>query len=164
MAELFKGNFYNPTRGRLNFEQMIQEIIEWMKEKPDFFYEIIVGCDSNSENLPSFPVAIVVLRKGQGGRFFLKKINYPKKFYHWKKRVLQEVCLSCELALALKEKLKKKALSLNYQLKYIHADVGEGGLTRDMIREVIGIIKGNGFEPKIKPEAFVATNVADRYS
>jgi len=26
------------------------------------------------------------------------------------------------------------------------------------------LIKGNGFEPKIKPESFVASTVADRYS
>jgi predicted RNase H-related nuclease YkuK (DUF458 family) len=33
-----------------------------------------------------------------------------------------------------------------------------------MIREVTGLIRGNGFEPKIKPEAFAASTVADRYS
>ena len=52
----------------------------------------------------------------------------------------------------------------HYQLRYIHADVGENGATKDMIREVIGLIGGNGFEAKIKPEAFAATCVADRFS
>jgi predicted RNase H-related nuclease YkuK (DUF458 family) len=33
-----------------------------------------------------------------------------------------------------------------------------------MIREVTGLIRGNGFEPKIKPESFAASTVADRYS
>jgi predicted RNase H-related nuclease YkuK (DUF458 family) len=33
-----------------------------------------------------------------------------------------------------------------------------------MIKEVIGLIRGNGFEPKIKPESFVASVVADRYA
>jgi predicted RNase H-related nuclease YkuK (DUF458 family) len=33
-----------------------------------------------------------------------------------------------------------------------------------MIKEVTGLIRGNGFEPKIKPESFVASTVADRYS
>ena len=35
---------------------------------------------------------------------------------------------------------------------------------KDMIKEVTGLIRGNGFEPKIKPESFVASTVADRFS
>jgi len=42
--------------------------------------------------------------------------------------------------------------------------VGGNGATKDMVREVTGLIKGNGFEPKIKPESFAASNVADRFS
>jgi len=33
-----------------------------------------------------------------------------------------------------------------------------------MIKEIVGLIKGNGFEAKIKPEAYVASIVADRFS
>jgi hypothetical protein len=73
--------------------------------------------------------------------------------------------LSCELALFLKESFEKvEATRLNYQFRYIHADIGELGATKDMIKEVTGLIRGNGFEPKIKPESFVASNVADKYS
>jgi len=113
--------------------------------------------------------AVVILRKGHGGRFFLRKIHYKqRKFYNWKERILEEVLLSCNLALALKEKLQESIENLNpkpnYQFRYIHADVGEGGATKDMIKEVIGIIRGNGFEPKIKPEAYAASVVADRYA
>jgi hypothetical protein len=81
-------------------------------------------------------------------------------------RILEEVLLSCQLALFLKENLQKRVqnLNFNYQLRYIHADIGENGQTKDMIREVIGLIRGNGFEPKIKPEAYVASTVADRYA
>lgn len=169
MEEIFNGYFYNPSRGNLKLEGVIEEIFHYMLERGEKFYDIIVGCDSSSEDEPHFPVAVVVLRKGEGGRFFLKKINYPKKkFYSWKERVLNEVLLSCQLALFLKEKIEKKInLSLerfNYQFRYIHADVGENGQTKDMIREVVGLIRGNGFEPKIKPEAYAASVVADRYA
>jgi hypothetical protein len=165
---ILEGQFYNPSKGNLSLEKVTEEIINWIKEKPEFSYNIIVGCDSSSDAEPSFPVAIVVLREGQGGRFFLKKINYLKKFFNWKERVLEEVFLSCQLALSLKEALAIKMANLtfkpNYQFRYIHADVGESGATKDMIKEVIGMIKGNGFEAKIKPEAYVASAVADRYT
>jgi len=172
MEDIFSGYFYSPSRGNLTMDGVIRELFGYMSERPEKFYDIIVGCDSSSGSEPHFPVAIVILRTGEGGRFFLKKIKYPasgkKKFYNWKSRILEEVLLSCQLALSLKEKVGEKAGSfsdaLNYQLRYIHADVGENGQTKDMIKEVVGLIRGNGFEPKIKPESYVASVVADRYT
>ena len=167
MREILNGNFFNPTCGNLSIDEALKEMTHYMAEKPEKFYDIIVGCDSSSSEEPNFPLAIVILRVGEGGRFFLKKINYHqlRKFYGWHQRILEEVLLSCELALFLRENLKEQVpSSLNWQFRYIHADVGENGLTRDMIREVTGLIRGNGFEPKIKPESFAASNVADRYS
>jgi hypothetical protein len=167
MLEILNGKFYNPTKGNLSFQKVVEEIISYISEKPEKFYDVIVGCDSSSGEEPSFPVAIVVLRVGHGGRFFLKKIHYQnRKFYNLKQRILEEVLLSCQLALNLRDTLKEKmkGKNYNYQFRYIHADIGENGATKDMIKEVIGLIKGNGFEPKIKPEAFVASTVADRYS
>lgn len=172
MEKFLEGYFYNPTRGNLKIDRATEEIVNYIREKPEKFYSVIVGCDSSSGEDPYFPVAVVVLRKGEGGRFFLKKIHYDsrdrKKFKNWKVRVLQEVFLSCQLALFLREKLEKKienlSENLNYQFRYIHADIGENGATKDMIKEVTGLIRGNGFEPKIKPEAYVASTVADRYA
>ena len=33
-----------------------------------------------------------------------------------------------------------------------------------MIKELTNLIRGNGFKPKIKPDAYIATTLADRYS
>lgn len=170
MDKILNGYFFNPTKGNLKIDRVIGEVINYISEKPEKFYDIIVGCDSSSEEEPHFPVALVVLRVGEGGRFFLKRIAYKgRRFFNWKQRVLEEVFLSCQLALCLKEIIEKgiknsKRENPHYQFRYIHADVGENGQTKDMIKEVTGLIKGNGFEPKIKPESFVASTVADRYS
>jgi len=165
MEKIKNGYFYNPTKGYLTYSQTLEEILNYIKEKPESPYDVIVGCDSSSSESPFFPLAIVVLRKQEGGRFFLKKIRYKnRKFRYWKERILQEVYLSCKLALNLKDDLQKKVGHYNYQFRYIHADVGENGATKDMIKEIIGLINGNGFEAKIKPESFAATCVADRFS
>ena len=166
---ILEGNFYNPTRGKIKLNEVVKELMDYILEKPDKFYDIIIGCDSSSDLEPHFPIAIVILRMGEGGRFFLKKVKYPqKKFYNFHQRVLEEVLLSCKLALSLKGKLRKEAEKISsfpdYRFCYIHADIGEVGQTRDMIKEVTGLIRGNGFEPKIKPEAYAASVVADRYS
>jgi hypothetical protein len=172
MDEIFKNDFYNPTCGILSLDEVIGEMIKYMEEKPERFYDIIIGCDSSSGSEPTFPVAVAILRTGEGGRFFLKKIRYShfqnKKFINWKNRILQEVLISCDLALSLRQEFKKRVSAskkkLNYQFLYIHADIGEKGKTKDMVKELTSLIRGNGFEPKIKPESCIATTLADRYS
>lgn len=166
---LNNGHFFSPSKGNLSLEQVISDIFGYMKEFPEYKYEVIVGCDSPSSDKPFFPIAIVVLRKGAGGRFFLKKMKYDdsflKKFVFWKNRILQEVYLSCELALCLRDVLKKEnKQGLEYEFQYIHADVGEQGKTKEMVKEVVGLIKSNGFEPRIKPQSFAAFVIADRYT
>ena len=166
MDKFINGHFYNPTKGTLTYDEVMKEILSYMKEKSDTHYEVVVGCDSSSGEDPDFPVVVVVLRKREGGRFFIKKVKYSEKrpFLNFKLRILQEVLLSCEFGIFLKKELEEKAKEMNYEFKYIHADIGGNGATKDMIKEVVGLIQGNGFEPKIKPEAFAATNVADRYT
>lgn len=167
--EILNGHFFSPSKGNLDLQQVIAEIFGYMQESPKNHYEIIVGTDSPSTDKPFFPIAVVVLRTGAGGRFFLKKMHYDdnfmKRFVFWKNRILQEVYLSCELALALRETLEKEnKFGLKYDFQYIHADVGEVGKTKEMVKEVTGLIIGNGFKPGIKPNSFAASNVADRYT
>jgi len=169
MELIRNGNFYNPTKGDLTLEETIKEIIDYIKKRPEKFYDIIVGCDSSSEREPTFPAVVAVLREGEGGRFFIKKIHYQnRKFFNYHQRILEEVLLSIGLAQLLRETLDKRLKEvkepLDYRFKYIHADVGERGATRDMVKEITGLIKGNGFEPKIKPESCIASVVADRYT
>ncbi len=175
------GHFFSPSKGNLSFKEVIKDIYDYISAEPEFFYDIVVGCDSPSSDKPFFPMAIVVLRTGAGGRFFLKKMHYPENFLkkfkntptNWRMRILQEVYLSCELALSLRETLEKEfparrqageKSGFNYQFQYIHADVGEIGKTKEMVKEVTGLIRSNGFEPRIKPQSFAASVVADRYT
>ncbi len=170
MIDFDKISFYNPSKGDLTFNQTISEIFNYINLENKENYEIVVGCDSASEERPNFPVAVVALRKGRGGRFFLTKIKYgdKKMFYSLRDRILEEVYLSCAIALkfrdALGEKIASSNLSPDYEFEYIHADIGTSGPTKEMIKEVTGLIKSNGFEPKIKPHSFAASIVADRFS
>ena len=77
MQNIFDGYFYNPTKGNLTLEEVVKELSLYTSEKPDKTYEIVVGCDSPSEEEPHFPLVLLVLRKGEGGRFFIKKVSYP---------------------------------------------------------------------------------------
>lgn len=165
-----KALFYNLTKGYLSLEQVVQEIIRYVQEAPQENYDVIVGCDSSSEETPVFPVVIVARRLGQGGRFFVRKIRFPdeQKFYNLHSRILQEVYLSCQVALDLKEKLfpslEANHLQSQCQFRYIHADIGGDKATQVMIKEVVNLIKSNGFEAKVKPESYAASSIADRFT
>jgi uncharacterized protein len=167
MASFLDENFFSPTKGSLPLREVLNEMAAYMLDKPHRTYEVIVGCDSTASQDPTFPVVIVVLRKQEGGRFFLRRVHYESRpFPSRRQRIMEEVMLSCQLALWLRENFAPVAAihKVAYEFKYIHADIGEKGITRDMVKEVTGLILGNGFLPKIKPESFAASTVADRYS
>ena len=46
----------------------------------------------------------------------------------------------------------------------IHVDIGKFGDTREMINEIIGMVRGSGYTVKMKPDSYAASKVADRYT
>jgi hypothetical protein len=156
--------FQSPTKGKLIFNQVIENLVDFILEDLKSVYSIIVGTDSDGKENPEFVTAIVIHRKGKGGRFFYKKIKTNKK-YTLRTRIYEETMISLSLAMKLREKLEKKLLKIipnNYKSLEIHTDIGQTGETKEMIKEIVGMVKGNGFEVKIKPEAFGATTIADK--
>ena len=77
-------------------------------------------------------------------------------------RIAKETQLSIELAWKIRDTFQHNGLS-GYEPE-VHLDVGEGGVTRDMIRWVTGMVLGSGLTYKIKPDSFGATKVADRHT
>jgi predicted RNase H-related nuclease YkuK (DUF458 family) len=61
--------------------------------------------------------------------------------------------------------LKRKEFPITFDFNLeIHVDIGTGGPTADMINEIVGMIRGSGYEVRTKPEAYCAAVVADRYA
>ena len=139
-----------------------------IRDRPGASYGLVIGTDSqnkriNGKELVDFVTAIVVHRRGKGGRYFWQK-HRKGKIYTLRDKIYTETILSVETAKSFVPKLKT---SLNGNGKYdleIHIDVGEAGSTREMIKEVVGIVRGNGLTPKIKPEAYGASTIADKHT
>jgi hypothetical protein len=157
--------FSSPTLGRINFNQAIDSLVNFILEDPKQVYQLIVGTDSEGKEEPDFVTAIVIHRKGKGGKYFWERIRTPKK-YTLRTRIYEETMISLTLATKLRENLERKLEKIkpkNYKNLEIHTDIGQIGETKEMIKEIVGMVRGNGFEVKIKPDAFGATSVADRY-
>ena len=161
------GLFISPSQGPIGTDNMISEISAFVDEEPGSFYSLIIGTDSqarssNGKTEVDFVTAIVVYRKGKGARYFWRKEKH-KEFPHLRDKIYTETLMSLNIAQELVPQVRKKISPGKYDLE-IHIDVGPLGPTREMIREVVGMVNGNGFVAKTKPDSWGASSVADKHA
>ncbi len=156
--------FHSPTYGKLTLPEVIEKISHFVKNSPDQRYRIIIGTDSQNHNGAGveFVTALVVHRVGGGGIYFWKGYR-NNRAYTLKERIYEEALTSLEFANDFIQYLKGATELLQIGLE-IHVDIGENGKTREMIAEVVAMIKSSGYEVKTKPESFGASKVADRHT
>ena len=159
--------FFNPTQGKLTTDEVVGALVTFMNEEPDYFYRLVVGTDSKSGRLTkasrvSFVSAIVIHRQGKGGRYFWQR-QQVGNVASLRDKIYTETLLSIQLAEKMVPKLTKQLNGQRYRLE-IHIDVGDVGPTREMIKEVVGMVNGNGFTAKTKPESYGASCIADKHT
>lgn len=155
--------FQSPTYGSLELPQLRERILHFLSEEPERKYQLVVGTDSQPHNGSGvdFVTAIVVHRIGHGGIYFWKRI-VNKAHYVLRQRMYAEATMSLDMAETVLALLHKDGIS-KYDVE-IHVDIGKFGDTREMISEIIGMIRGSGYRVKMKPESYAASKVADRYT
>ncbi|MCX7778961.1 MAG: ribonuclease H-like YkuK family protein [Patescibacteria group bacterium] len=154
--------YFNPTIGQLTLDQVAKEIIKFIEENLNKKYHIIIGSDSEGQGEIELVNAIVVHRLGQGGRYFWRKI-YGERVKTLRQKIYEEVNLSLTTALTILKLFREYKKTLARCEVEIHVDIGEGGETKEMIKEIVSMIRGYGLTVKTKPEAYGATKVADRH-
>ena len=165
---MLKISFQSQTEPDLDIPSVINKIKSFLEEDENAYYALTIGSDSEAKSTKlqkgvlEVITAIVIYRKGYGGRYFWYKRKAPP-VKTLRDKIYIEVLQSIEIAKLFVPDLRVK---LNGHTKYdleIHIDVGEKGETRAMIREVVGLVTGIGFVAKTKPESYAASNIADRY-
>lgn len=158
--------FYNETLGHyVDFQELVGEIINYIRQKPDAEYKITVGTDSHGSNNTFFVTAIAVLRVGNGGRYFWTKSEKtfcPTMRDRIYKETIRSITFTQELKSLLKDKLGEEYFWADKIS--VHIDVGRNGSTRDLVETVIGMVKGFGLKAVIKPDSFGAFVLADRHT
>jgi hypothetical protein len=144
---------------RLSAGELIDEIKKFMLADDRFSYRILIGTDSeNQEAAIDFVTAIVVHRIGIGARYFWRRKVVPKH-YDFHQRLWQEALMSLEISKSLLKLLTEAKLSFGFEL---HLDLGNNGRSQSVIKELINLVRGHGFEVKVKPEAYAASTIADK--
>jgi predicted RNase H-related nuclease YkuK (DUF458 family) len=155
--------FQSPTYGELALEDVRKRIVSFVAEAPEETYHLVVGTDSQPHNGHGvdFVTAIVVHRVGHGGIYFWKRVVNKKK-YVLRQRMFEEATLSLIAAEDVLILLQKDGIT-KYDVE-IHVDIGAYGKTREMIQDIVGMIRGSGYRVKIKPESYAASKIADKYT
>src|SRR5690625_1470084 len=154
-------DFISPSKGALSFDAVFRDMVDYVGEDPDSSYKIIIGTDSQFGEETCFVTAIVVHRAGKGARYYYTR-EWERIERSLRQRIFYETARSLGVASRMADKLAENGYA-DMDVE-IHLDVGENGDTRGLIREVVGMVVGSGFDARIKPDAFGAMTVADKYT
>ncbi len=159
----YAGMFQSPTYGTIELPAVREHILDFLASEPERKYQIVVGTDSQPHNGAGvdFVTAIVIHRIGSGGIYFWQRV-VNKKRYVLRQRMYEEATMSLAMAETVLTLLHKDGIT-KYDVE-IHVDIGKFGDTREMINEIVGMIRGSGYNVKIKPESYAASKVADRHT
>lgn len=153
--------FVSPTRGELTLDALVSDIVEYVRTDKSAEYRLLIGTDSHTKQGTHMVTAIIIQRVGKGARYFYRH-SHHLSMRSLRQKLFYETSLSLDVVFALRDKLAK---SLLVGLKMeIHVDAGYVGPTRDLIREVVGMVVANGLVARIKPNSFAASAVADRFT
>lgn len=153
--------FHSPTKGPMIYDRLVADLLDYVAEDPSARYKLIVGTDSHTRTDLCFVTAIIVHRLGKGARYYYRR-RHQQRIRSLRQKIFYETAISLSLAEKLAQSLAEAgARALNVE---IHLDVGENGETKDLIRDVVGMVVGSGFHAEIKPNSYGASKVADRYT
>lgn len=159
--------YESPSLGKRSITELISDIVRFVEESPESFYRLVIGTDSLVKNIDGkkqcdFVTAVVIHRVGEGAHYYWKK----EKMFRapsLREKIYTETLTSLKEANILVPRLREELQNAHYELE-IHIDVGSKGPTREMIHEVVGMVTGNGYVAKTKPESWAASTVADKYT
>ena len=122
--------------------------------------EFYIGGDSQASlyNV-KFTVAIIMIKKGKGGRGYYKSVTPLQTTMTLQQRLFMETFKAVKVAPWLNPLLE----SIGYKVNEIHTDLNPNPnyASYEMVHTCLGYIRGMGFEGKVKPHSWAASSVAD---
>ncbi len=118
---------------------------------------IHIGTDSQKRSeRTDFVTVIAALIPGRGGRLFYKREKFRGQV-SLREKLFREVWLSIDVALALDQVLPE-ACSIQ-----VHVDANENVRFKSSsyAQQLAGMVSGQGFEVRLKPESWCASHAAD---
>ncbi len=147
------------TYGEMTLQEVCEKIKEYTGKDLNGSYVVSIGTDSQSyEGLTKMVSVITLVRKSKGGIFFydIKKLKLIKDL---RQKIFAETQYSLELAGKVSSFIEKNNIHATLE---VHVDIGEGGDTRYLIKEIAGWVTAMGFKCCIKPDSYTSSGIADK--
>lgn len=172
---LYQLSFQNLQEKNLSFDQVFERVMKFMKLNPGGNFRLMIGTDSQVHKRNTvFITGIVIQNQGKGVWACIRKIIIPRKMTHLHERISLELSLTEEIVSLFTEDRKNQLIDIILPYLYQgatftmegHMDIGIGNRnkTREFVKEMVTRMESMGVEPKIKPNAFVASSYANRYT
>ncbi len=159
----------SPTYGQLELKEVVNKIADYInKNGNNVKYKFIIGTDSQVYgNNIVYVTVVACCCVGHGGIYFYDKSKIASKV-SLQERLYTEASLSLEFASKFMTEITNHGEHLdtfiNLKSLEIHVDVGVDGESRAVIQGAVGMIKGSGYNVKIKPDAYTASCIADKHT
>lgn len=159
----------------MTFQEVFQHIVRFMKKDPTGRYRLIFGTDSQIHpTYTRFITGIVIHCESKGAWACIRKVVVPRKMTNLHERISYETTLTEEVVSMFTEDKKDQLINIVLPNIYKgssftiegHIDIGANSQnkTRMFVNEMVGRMESLGIEPKIKPESFVASSYANRFT
>ena len=153
----------------VEINEIANRVISYLLEDLEAEYEITVGTDSQTSKETKMVEVIAVHRKGLGGIYFYN-IDYIPRVHSLKQKINEETSRSLTVANTLLDAMEFSLLEKGHLLEdlnvsfQIHCDIGKYGKTSVLIKEIVSWVTSQGYICMIKPDSYVASGIADKYS
>ena len=161
--------FIRPSGQRVDAEEVIKLITEYILADKNATYEFTVGTDSQNFDKTKIVEVIAVHRIGKGGIFFYN-VEYIRRIDSLRQKITEETQRSLSNADGLVEALELSLMEYDIDINdldirfQIHCDIGTEGKTKALIKEITNWVTSLGYACLIKPDSYTASGIANKYS
>ncbi|WP_188383008.1 ribonuclease H-like YkuK family protein [Ornithinibacillus halotolerans] len=159
----------------MSFEEVFQHIVQFIKKDPTGQYRLIFGTDSQVHTTYTrFITGIVIQCETKGAWACIRRVDVPRKMLNLHERISYETSLTEEVVSLFTKEKKNRLIDIVLPNIYKgssfiiegHIDIGSSqkNKTRIFVNEMVSRMESLGIEPKIKPDSFVASSYANRFT
>lgn len=142
------------TKWKTLSEVPVEDILSWTREAAQMGQEVHIGTDSlQTGRFTQYVTVVVIHTPGKGGRAAYCREVVPR-VTSLRQRLLQEVYKSTEVGLSLGDVPGTVTV-------HVDANPDEKHMSSKYIQELVGLVVGQGFKHRVKPDAWAASHCAD---
>lgn len=136
-------------------EEAIENLGDWVARATREGQDLHIGTDSlQTGRYTQFVTVVVIVTPRKGGRVAYSREIIPR-ITSLRERLLKEAWTSTELGMALNGRIGGGLII------HIDANPDEKHMSSRYVQELVGLVVGQGFQVRIKPDAWAASHAAD---